>query len=145
MTGLKNIKTDYALVLPCDSPFISEEFIEGMFDLLEENLNSGDVDAIIPFHIKSNKDKFKENDEFNFNNAKEMTMDMKIQNSEPLHSIYKKENLKNIDDLLKEDSLYVKSFIRSLNYPCFIEVDNKVLFEKDFRNFNRKEDLEDLI
>ena len=54
MTGLKNIKTDYALVLPCDSPFISEEFIEGMFDLLEENLNSGDVDAIIPFHIKSN-------------------------------------------------------------------------------------------
>ena len=74
-----------------------------------------------------------------------MTMDMKIQNSEPLHSIYKKENLKNIDDLLKEDSLYVKSFIRSLNYPCFIEVDNKVLFEKDFRNFNRKEDLEDLI
>ena len=145
MTGLKNIKTDYALVLPCDSPFISEEFIEGMFDLLEENLNSVDVDAIIPFHIKSNKDKFKENDEFNFNNAKEMTMDMKIQNSEPLHSIYKKENLKNIDDLLKEDSLYVKSFIRSLNYPCFIEVDNKVLFEKDFRNFNRKEDLEDLI
>ena len=145
MTGLKNIKTDYALVLPCDSPFISEEFIEGMFDLLEENLTSGDVDAIIPFHIKSNKDKFKENDEFNFNNAKEMTMDMKIQNSEPLHSIYKKENLKNIDDLLKEDSLYVKSFIRSLNYPCFIEVDNKVLFEKDFRNFNRKEDLEDLI
>ena len=144
MTGLKNIKTDYALVLPCDSPFISEEFIEGMFDLLEENLNSGDVDAIIPFHIKSNKDKFKENDEFNFNNAKEMTMDMKIQNSEPLHSIYKKENLKNIDDLLKEDSLYVKSFIRSLNYPCFIEVDNKVLFEKDFRNFNRKEDLKDL-
>ena len=70
MTGLKNIKTYYALVLPCDSPFISEEFIEGMFDLLEENLNSGDVDAIIPFHIKSNKDKFKENDEFNFNNAK---------------------------------------------------------------------------
>ena len=28
MTGLKNIKTDYALVLPCDSPFISEGFIE---------------------------------------------------------------------------------------------------------------------
>ena len=146
MTGLKNIKTDYALVLPCDSPFISEDNIDAMFALLEENLNSNnDVDAIIPFHIKSNKDKFKGNGEFNFNDASEMTTDMKIANSEPLHSIYKKDNLKNIDELLKEDSLYVKSFIRSLKNPCFIEVDNKVLFDKDFRNFNRKEDLEDLI
>ena len=145
MTGLKNIKTDYALVLPCDSPFISEEFIETMFNLLEDNLNNhGEVDAIIPFHIKSNKDKFKEMSEFNFDDASEMTIDMKIANSEPLHSIYKKENLKNIEELLKEDSLYVKSFIRSLKNPCFIEVDNKVLFDKDFRNFNRKEDLEDL-
>ena len=143
MTGLKNIKTDYALVLPCDSPFISEENIDAMFKLLEENLES-DIDAIIPFHIKSNKDKFKDNDEFNFDDASEMTVDMKIANSEPLHSIYKKENLNKIDELLKEENLYVKSFIRSLKNPCFIEVDNRVLFEKDFRNFNRKEDLEDL-
>ncbi|MBO7733390.1 MAG: molybdenum cofactor guanylyltransferase [Methanobrevibacter sp.] len=143
MTGLKNIKTDYALVLPCDSPFISEGFINSMFKLLEENLES-DVDAIIPFHIKSNKDKFKDNDEFNFDDASEMTVDMKIANSEPLHSIYKKENLNKIDELLKEDNLYVKSFIKGLKNPCFIEVDNKVLFEKDFRNFNRKEYLEDL-
>ena len=142
MTGLKNIKTDYALVLPCDSPFISEENIDAMFKLLEENLES-DIDAIIPFHIKSNKDKFKDNDEFNFDDASEMTVDMKIANSEPLHSIYKKENLNNIDELLKEDNLYVKSFIKGLKNPCFIEVDNRVLFEKDFRNFNRKEDLED--
>lgn len=142
MTGLKNIKTDYALVLPCDSPFISEENIDAMFKLLDENLES-DIDAIIPFHIKSNKDKFKDNDEFNFDDASEMTVDMKIANSEPLHSIYKKENLNKIDELLKEDNLYVKSFIKGLKNPCFIEVDNKVLFEKDFRNFNRKEDLED--
>ena len=144
MTGLKNIKTDYALVLPCDSPFISTEFIEAMFNLLEQNLESSNVDAIIPFHIKSNKDKFKDKEEFNFDDASEMTIDMKIQNSEPLHSIYKKENLNNINELLNEDSLYVKSFIGSLEYPCFIEVDNKVLFDRDFRNFNRKEDLEDL-
>ena len=144
MTGLKNIRTDYALVLPCDSPFISEGFIETMFDLLEGNLSSN-VDAIIPFHIKSNKDKFKDNDEFNFDDAGEMPLEMKIQNSEPLHSIYKKENLNKIEGLLKEDSLYVKSFIRSLENPLFIEVDNKVLFDGDFRNFNRKEDLEELI
>ena len=49
-----------------------------------------------------------------------------------------------INELLKEDNLYVKSFIRGLSNPFFIEVDNKILFEKDFRNFNRKEDLEDL-
>ncbi len=144
MTGLKNIKTDYALVLPCDSPFISVEFIETMFDLLEENSKNGDLDAIIPFHIKSNKDKFKETDEFNFNDADEMTIDMKIQNSEPLHSIYKKENLKLIDDLLKEDNLFVKSFIRSLEKAIFVEVDNEVLFEEDFKNLNRKEDIEKL-
>lgn len=146
MTGLKNIKTDYALVLPCDSPFISEDNIIAMFDLLEDNLNSNnDMDAIIPFHIRSNKDKFKDNEEFNFNDSSEMTDDMKIQNSEPLHSIYKKDNLNNIDELLKEENLFVKSFIRSLKNPCFVEVDNKVLFDKDFRNFNSKEDLEDLI
>lgn len=146
MTGLKNIKTDYALVLPCDSPFISEDNIIAMFDLLEDNLNSNnEMDAIIPFHIRSNKDKFKDNEEFNFNDSSEMTDDMKIQNSEPLHSIYKKDNLNNIDELLKEENLFVKSFIRSLKNPCFVEVDNKVLFDKDFRNFNSKEDLEDLI
>lgn len=146
MTGLKNIKTDYALVLPCDSPFISEDNINAMFDLLEDNLNSNnEMDAIIPFHIRSNKDKFKDNEEFNFNDSSEMTDDMKIQNSEPLHSIYKKDNLNNIDELLKEENLFVKSFIRSLKNPCFVEVDNKVLFDKDFRNFNSKDDLEDLI
>lgn len=146
MTGLKNIKTDYALVLPCDSPFISEDNIIAMFDLLEDNLNSNnEMDAIIPFHIRSNKDKFKDNEEFNFNDSSEMTDDMKIQNSEPLHSIYKKDNLNNIDELLKEENLFVKSFIRSLKNPCFVEVDNKVLFDKDFRNFNSKDDLEDLI
>lgn len=146
MTGLKNIKTGYALVLPCDSPFIGEDNIIAMFDLLEDNLNSNnDMDAIIPFHIRSNKDKFKDNEEFNFNDSSEMTDDMKIQNSEPLHSIYKKDNLNNIDELLKEENLFVKSFIRSLKNPCFVEVDNKVLFDRDFRNFNSKDDLEDLI
>ena len=145
MTGLKNIKTDYALVLPCDSPFISEENISAMFDLLENKLNvDNDVDAIIPFHIKSNKDKFKEVDEFNFENADEMTDEMKIANSEPLHAIYKKENLNKIKELMDEDNLYVKSFIGSLNNPCFVEVDNRILFDKDFRNFNRKEDFENL-
>ena len=139
MTGLKNIKTDYALVLPCDSPFISEDNIKTMFDLLK---SSGNTDAVIPYHTKANKDRLKNIDEFNFNSSSEMSRDMKIENSEPLHSIYKKDNLDIISKLLEEDNLYVKSFIKNLKRVNFVEVDNEVLYEDDFKNFNRKEDIE---
>ena len=139
MTGLKNIKTDYALVLPCDSPFISEDNIKTMFDLLESSENT---DAVIPYHTKANKDKLKNKREFNFKSSSEMSRDMKIENSEPLHSIYKKDNLDIISKLLEDDNLYVKSFIKNLKCVNFVEVDNEVLFEDDFKNFNRKEDIE---
>jgi molybdopterin-guanine dinucleotide biosynthesis protein A len=139
MTGLKNIKTDYALVLPCDSPFISEDNIKTMFDLLESSENT---DAVIPYHTKANKDRLKNKREFNFKSSSEMFRDMKIENSEPLHSIYKKDNLDIISKLLEDDNLYVKSFIKNLKCVNFVEVDNEVLFEDDFKNFNRKEDIE---
>ena len=139
MTGLKNIKTDYALVLPCDSPFISEDNIKTMFDLLE---SSEYTDAVIPYHTKANKDRLKNKREFNFKSSSEMSRDMKIENSEPLHSIYKKDNLDIISKLLEDDNLYVKSFIKNLKCVNFVEVDNEVLFEDDFKNFNRKEDIE---
>ena len=139
MTGLKNIKTDYALVLPCDSPFISEDNIKTMFDLLESSENT---DAVIPYHTKANKDRLKNNREFNFKSSSEMSRNMKIENSEPLHSIYKKDNLDIISKLLEDDNLYVKSFIKNLKCVNFVEVDNEVLFEDDFKNFNRKEDIE---
>ena len=139
MTGLKNIKTDYALVLPCDSPFISEDNIKTMFDLLESSENT---DAVIPYHTKANKDRLKNKREFNFKSSSEMSRDMKIENSEPLHSIYKKDNLDIISKLLEDDNLYVKSFIKNLKCVNFVEVDNEVLYEDDFKNFNRKEDIE---
>ena len=138
MTGLKNIETEYALVLPCDSPFISEDNIKTMFELLDNRENT---DAIIPYHTKANKDKLKNKREFNFDDSSEMSRDMKIGNSEPLHSIYKKDNLNIISKLLEDDNLYVKSFIRNLDNVDFVEVDNKVLFDDDFKNFNRKEDI----
>ena len=139
MTGLKNIKTDYALVLPCDSPFISADNIKTMFDLLESSENT---DAVIPYHTKANKDRLKNKKEFNFKSSSEMSRDMKIENSEPLHSIYKKDNLDIISKLLEDDNLYVKSFIKNLKCVNFVEVDNEVLFKDDFKNFNRKEDIE---
>ncbi|BDH79345.1 MAG TPA: molybdenum cofactor guanylyltransferase [Methanothermobacter sp.] len=43
LTGLLNIKSEYALVLPCDSPFITREFIENCL-----KMDMGDYDAIIP-------------------------------------------------------------------------------------------------
>ncbi|MGZ7159965.1 MAG: molybdenum cofactor guanylyltransferase, partial [Methanobacterium sp.] len=62
-SGLSNIKSDKALVLPCDSPYISKEFIFKMFKFMD---GSG-FDAVVPLwddgHI------------------------------EPLHSIYKKDTL----------------------------------------------------
>ena len=139
MTGLKNIKTDYALVLPCDSPFISEDNIKTMFDLLESSENT---DAVIPYHTKANKDRLKNKREFNFKSSSEMSRDMKIENSEPLHSIYKKDNLDIISKLIEDENLYIKSFIKNLKCVNFVKVDNEVLFEDDFKNFNRKEDIE---
>ena len=44
LTGLSNITSDYAQVLPCDSPFISKEFVLKMFELAKNN----DFDAIVP-------------------------------------------------------------------------------------------------
>ncbi len=142
MTGLKNIETDYALILPCDSPFISIKFIKKMFRMLDKNKENERLDAIIPFHKKANKARFKNNDEFNFENAEDMPLNQKIHNCEPLHSIYKKDNLNHISKLLNEDNLYVKSFIISLENIKFIEIDNKFLYDDDFENINRKEDLE---
>ena len=119
MTGLKNIKTDYALVLPCDSPFISEDNIKTMFDLLESSENT---DAVIPYHTKANKDRLKNKREFNFKSSSEMSRYMKIENSEPLHSIYKKDNLDIISKLLEDDNLYVKSFIKHLKCVNFNKI-----------------------
>ena len=105
-------------------------------------LSSENTDAVIPYHTKANKDRLKNKREFNFKSSSEMSRDMKIENSEPLHSIYKKDNLDIISKLLEDDNLYVKSFIKNLKCVNFVEVDNEVLFEDDFKNFNRKEDIE---
>lgn len=85
LTGLSNISSDYAQVLPCDSPFISRNFISKMFKTAEiEN-----SEAIVP----------KWNDG----------------HIEPLHSIYKKTVLNTIHMLIKEKRMDVKSLIQNIN------------------------------
>ena len=45
LTGLKNISTDYGLILPCDSPYIKKEYINTMINTLE-NLNDHTIEGI---------------------------------------------------------------------------------------------------
>jgi molybdenum cofactor guanylyltransferase len=85
LTGLENISSDKALVVPCDSPFISENFITKMFLYS----NQSHFDAFVP-----------------------KWPDGRL---EPLHSIYKKDLKSNIKQLLKEDIRDVKSLIMELN------------------------------
>jgi len=85
LTGLSNISSYYAQVLPCDSPFISINFILKMFKIAENE----NYEAIVPKwddgHI------------------------------EPLHSIYKKTVLNAIPKLLSDNHRDVKSLMDNIN------------------------------
>ena len=128
MTGLKTILSDYALVLPCDSPFISSNFIVFMFDTLNKLLESNsDIEGIVPYHSSE------------INSSKAIV----LRNSEPLHSIYKRETYSIIKNLLNSDEKQVKSFISIIN-SYFIPVDKKDNYseidEINFKNINYKND-----
>jgi len=207
MTGLDNISSDYALVLPCDSPFVNDNFINLMFDSLNnklsinykknklDNSHSDDsdiIEAIIPYHpnyddsnenisfkpevfgsdedfsfkpevfgsdedfsfkpevfgsdedfsfkpedVNSNKDFiFNENNNFFLNNENEFMKNLLLNNCEPLHSIYKKDNSKKIKKLLNSNINDVKSFLKSIN-SYFVFNYNK----NNFKNINTKKDI----
>ena len=188
MTGLKNISSEYGLILPCDSPFISNEYIKNMFEILDEIKSLyNNVDGITPFHfkkklenedkneknnIKTNKKvngklnrKTKENDNKK-NNKNEIDIPksgfykegvMKnfiIENTEPLHSIYKKNTYKTIESLLEQNEMKVKSLIKSIN-SYFILIDeykdnstnkklNYNISSSNFKNINYKKDINEI-
>ena len=85
LAGLEKVKSDKAMVVPCDSPFVSEYFVNKIFQYSSEP----EFDAFVP-----------------------RWPDGKL---EPLHSIYKKDLKSNILKLLNEDIRDVKSLIRELN------------------------------
>lgn len=109
LTGLSQINSGYAQVLPCDSPFISKEFVLKMFGIAEGK----EFDAIVPIwddgHI------------------------------EPLHSIYKKNVVNIIRDLIKKERRDVKSLIQDLNveYVDVAELDETTM---SFQNLNTIKD-----
>ena len=102
MTGLEQIKSDYALILPCDSPYVSENYIKTIFSEFDENYQ-----AIVPFHDEQNK----------------------LKTSEPLHSIYTKNIIPEIEELVNEDVLHIKGLIEKIDVK-FVLIDNKKIEKK---------------
>ena len=113
MTGLGNIKSNYALVLPCDSPYVSKEYVKTIFSEID-----GNYQAIVPYHDAENK----------------------LKTSEPLHSIYNKNIIPEIEKLVNNDVLHIKGLIEKIDTK-FVLIDNKKIEKKEFRNLNRPSDI----
>ncbi len=113
MTGLENITGQYSLVLPCDSPYVTKNYINTIFNEINE-----DYQAIVPYHDSENK----------------------LKTSEPLHSIYSKSIVPEIEDLISEDTLHIKGLIKKIETK-FVLIDNKKILKKEFRNLNRPSDI----
>ena len=125
-TGLKHINSDYGLVLPCDSPYIENDFVYYMFDTLEallEDEENKDLKALVPYHRSPN--------DVNI-----------IKRAEPLHTIFKKDLLPIIDELIEANIHRVRLIMK--NQKCFfIPIDNHLIYEKKKKNINRPSDLEE--
>ena len=113
MTGLEKIKSEYALVLPCDSPYVSKKYVETIFSEIDERYQ-----AIVPYHDENEK----------------------LKTSEPLHSIYNRNIIPEIEKLVAKDVLHIKGLIEKLDAK-FVLIDNKKIEKKEFRNLNRPEDV----
>lgn len=85
LTGLSNLESDGALLLPCDSPYISIEFIDEIFTLAEEDYSQ----AVVPSWPDGSL--------------------------EPLHAYYRKECIPIIRKTLSEGLRDVKSLLKKLN------------------------------
>ena len=125
-TGLKHINSDYGLVLPCDSPYIENDFVYYMFDTLEallEDEENKDLKALLPYHRSPN--------DVNI-----------IKRAEPLHTIFKKDLLPIIDELIEANIHRVRLIMN--NQKCiFIPIDNHLIYDTNFKNINRPSDLEE--
>ncbi len=112
LVGLSNINNEYALVLPCDSPFVSEFFINSIFNKMD--ISKEDYDSIVP--------QWKNGD------------------LEPLHSIYTVKTKNIILKMISNDKRDVKSFIGEIN-SLFVESEILDPTGMSFKNFNKPEDI----
>lgn len=113
MTGLELISGDYALIMPCDSPYISKSYIETIFKEIDDGCQ-----AVVPYHDEDNM----------------------LKTSEPLHSIYRRDVVGEIEKLISGDVLHIKGLIEKIDAK-FVLIDDKKIEKKEFRNLNRPEDI----
>ena len=113
LTGLENISSEYAIVFPCDNPFVTKNTIQTLFNEITCN-----IQAVVPYHDPENK----------------------LKTSEPLHSIYNKNIIPIINEQILNDSLHIKGIIEKIDTK-FVLIDNKKILKKEFRNLNHPEDL----
>ena len=113
MTGLAHISGEWALVLPCDSPYVSPDYIKSIFCEIDD-----DYSAIVPCHDEKNR----------------------LMTSEPLHSVYRKTLIGEIEGLIEKDVLHIKGLIEKIDTK-FVLIDNKKIEKKEFRNLNSPEDI----
>ena len=92
--------------------------------------------------ISQNNENSQSNEDSQTNSELQLTEEDKIKQSEPLHSIYSKDSGLLIEDLIKEDNLFIKDFIRKIDNKEFIFIDNNLIKEINFKNINRIEDLD---
>ena len=114
LTGLKQISSEKAMVVPCDSPFISDSFLSKLFEISDED---ADHDAYIP----------------QWSNGK----------LEPLHSIYPKCSVTLIEKLLENDIRDVKTLISHLTVK-YVDIQKIDVTGKSFLNLNSNEDISNL-
>ena len=113
MTGLSNITSSYALVLPCDSPYVTEKYVNTIFSQADD-----EHQAIVPYHDTDNR----------------------IMTSEPLHSIYNRNVIPLIENMIDDDVLHIKGLIEKIDVK-FVLIDDKKIEKKEFRNLNRPSDI----
>jgi molybdopterin-guanine dinucleotide biosynthesis protein A len=113
LTGLENISSEYAIVFPCDNPFVTKNTIQTLFNEITCN-----IQAVVPYHDPENK----------------------LKTSEPLHSIYNKNIIPIINEQILNDSLHIKGIIEKIDTK-FVLIDNKKILKKEFRNLNRPSDI----
>ncbi len=97
-----------------------------------------DIEAIVPYHHNMKYKDKTSNLKFSLIEDNEIDYIYKLNNSEPLHSIYKKDVSIKIRKLIESNKLDVKSLLKDIN-TYFIEFDDEIIF----KNINTKKDTKD--
>jgi len=114
LTGLKQINSINAMVIPCDSPFISNSFLTKVFDI--SYMHKG-YDAYVPILANGKL--------------------------EPLHSIYSRNSINLIEKLIDNDIRSVRALISHLKVK-YIDIEKLDISGKSFINLNSYEDISNI-